>query len=191
LCNLCCCVIHSIQNSFILPARKSINIYKSTHPSTIYKRAATPIMPATTPVRPPIACEFAAPVNWAAREDVAEAATDAAREVADEAAEAARLVLEETAAAADDARLDATAAAEEARLDAEAAAEEARLDAEAAADDTTTAAEEARDDAAERADERIGAIAEGTAVTEGTAGREGVLRSDVRRMLSRVAGTAY
>jgi hypothetical protein len=180
LCNLCCCVIHSIQNSFILPARKSINIYKSTHPSTIYKRAATPIMPATTPVRPPIACEFAAPVNWAAREDVAEAATDAAREVADEAAEAARLVLEETAAAADDARLDA-----------EAAAEEARLDAEAAADDTTTAAEEARDDAAERADERIGAIAEGTAVTEGTAGREGVLRSDVRRMLSRVAGTAY
>jgi cell division septum initiation protein DivIVA len=174
LCSLCCCVTHSFNpSSLLIPTSKAINIYKSTQTDTIYKRAATPIIPATTPVRPPTACELAAPVNWAGRDDVAEAATDAAREVADEAAEAARLVLEETAAAADDARLDATAAAEE-----------ARLDAEAAADETTAAAEEARDEAAERADETMGAIADGTAGTEGTAGSEGVLRVDIRSVLS-------
>jgi hypothetical protein len=152
----------------------------------IYKRAATPIIPATTPVRPPTARWSAAPVNWAGREEVAEAALEAAREGVD--------VLD-AAPAADEARLEAEATTEEARLDAEAAAddtteaaEEARLDAEAAADDATEAAEEARDEATLRADEMMGATTEGTAGAEGTAGTEGVLKSNVRAMLS-IGGT--
>lgn len=125
---------------------QSSNIYNFP-PHTIfeyiYKRAATPIIPATTPVRPLAFNESAAPVKVAAagRDEVAEA-------TAPPAAEEARLAADEAApAAAEEARLaadEATAAAEEARLDTAAAALDARLEAEATTDETA-AAEDARD----------------------------------------------
>jgi hypothetical protein len=151
-------------------------IYKSRyHPSSnTYKNAATPIIPATTPVRPP-ATWFAAPVNCAGREEVAEAAPEAREDTApvtDAAADEARLATDEAADAAEEARLEAEAAAED-------AAEAARLDAEATREDAAPAAEEAREaateDAAPAAEETIDAMTEGTAGTEGVLGCVSVL----------------
>jgi hypothetical protein len=134
--------------------------------TTVYKKAATPTIPSTTPVKPPAATASAAPVNCAGRDAV----TDAEPEPEPEAERVAlppvatdAMVVPAVARLDADARTDeATEAADEARLDAaedaDAATDEARLDADAriedaapAADVYAPAAEETRDAATEEA----------------------------------------
>ncbi|KAH8726166.1 hypothetical protein GQ44DRAFT_705884 [Phaeosphaeriaceae sp. PMI808] len=159
-----------IKSKFYSPKNTSCNQYiQVTQLVTAYKRAATPIMPMTTPLRPPIATGAPAPVNVAGLGAVAEApapvpdgaaVTDEAAEAADEARDEAPAATDEAAPAADEARLEAEAATEEATLAADAAREEAL----ARIDDTAALAEDARgaaEEATPAAEETREAIAEG------------------------------
>jgi hypothetical protein len=168
----CFCVIYSatllIESKLIKCLCHSNNHQYIQNPSwrTIYKMAATPIMPTTRPEMLPAATESAAPVNWAGLEEVGDAADEA------------RLVPEATGAAADEARLDAAEAAEDARLEAEAAREEALLEAEAATDEARLEAEARTEETAADAEDARDASTEDTmGPTDGTAVGVGTLKS--------------
>jgi hypothetical protein len=62
LCNLMCNITHKPHDP-LNPIAPCTLYTKPKVSSPIYKSAATPIIPATTPVKPPAATWFAAPVN--------------------------------------------------------------------------------------------------------------------------------
>jgi hypothetical protein len=60
----CRCIIRvSRAPRLVTQNTQIISIYTVPTTTTAYKRAATPIIPMTTPVRPPADTESAAPVN--------------------------------------------------------------------------------------------------------------------------------
>jgi hypothetical protein len=122
--------IHTLAyiNTQYIQCFPSISSLLLSHtPTTIYKKAASPTIPITTPVKPSTATTSAAPVNCAGRDEVAVAVAE-------------RVALPPVAIGATvvpaDARLDTDAAID----DAAEAADEARLD---AAEDADAATDEA------------------------------------------------